>query len=148
MSYVPGLFNVIAEQVVRGLPEQYLLVGPKFDGVRPAYLADEDVLVASALQRCHGVPPVNILQAEFYSLPGSDVMCRDGARGLLSVGGVLVEVLVRQLDEHNWRVLFTRVDAKLLYGDLAARVSGLEARSGVVEGKVRSIEKTLDVEGV
>lgn len=131
MDYEPKLFQVIAAQVITGEPEQYLYASAC--GMTAMFSAPQ---VADAINRAVGAmkDPLAVIRAEYQLLPGArNCVLADGVTGLIDVGGVLVEVAVRQLGKSSWRVLFSRVDAMALYTGLTDRIDALSQRLSDLE---------------
>lgn len=125
-KYKPALFRVIAEQVANNYPEQYLFAS---SGSLKVMFSDERVENAISLALEAMGNGINVVTFEYVLLEGAqaNICFYDGARGLIDVDGVLVELVIRKLGDDGWRVLFSRIDAHNLYADLATRIARLEA---------------------
>jgi hypothetical protein len=125
-TYTPGLFQAIANEVVKGFGEQYLLA-IKGSGLTVMFStpAIEHALTKATAQVRD---EIGVLAAEYQTgnFQNQNVIFADGCRGLSDVNGVLVEFSVRKLRDDAYRVLFSRVDATLAYTGIVDRLSKLE----------------------
>jgi len=123
-NYKPALFQAIAEQVASKCPEQYLFASNNSITVM---FSDERIEneISSALDALKD--GINVIGTEYHLLKDAqNCQFDDGVSGLIDVDGVLVELVVRKLNDSGWRVLFSRVDARKLYLDLSDRIVKLE----------------------
>lgn len=131
--YEPILFSVIAQEVVRGCSEQYLIATADGDlaVMLPTQAIQDAITEAKERMRQHGGG--SVIASEYRgSTDVSDPDFSDECDGLIFVDGVLVEVSIRKLSDGMHRVLFSRVDAYKLYSDVVARLNKLEHKMACI----------------
>lgn len=131
--YEPILFSVIAKEVVRGYPEQYLI--STVDGDLTVMLPTPAIqeAIAESKERMRQNGGGSVIAHEYRSSTDvSDPDFSDECDGLIFVDGVLVEISIRKLGDGMHRVLFSRINAYKLYSDVVSRLNKLEQKAAYI----------------